>query len=709
MTISSAIRKAGPFPGNGATVAFPFSFKVFAAADLVATQAVAATGAETTLLLTTHYTVALNADQNVNPGGTLTMLTAPPAGYTLTLTSSLAYLQPTDLTNQGGFYPSVINTALDRLTIFVQQLAEALGRSLKTAISTPAGFSTTLPAPVPYALIGWNGAGTGFQNTDPTYSTALATDLAASGGAAKVGFLQSGAGAVLRTIQSKDRDVLSVRDFGAVGDGVTNDAAAIQLAFTAAAGRTVYFPAGTYLCGAQITTSLVSVSVKGDGVGSTRVVFTAASGGFAFLLTGQGIGVPPDQLHFRDMTIESRAAVTSPALGATWSNYQANAQGSVWIKNVNITRRSNGTGSFGAAIRLEKCFVGFIEDVIAVGDDARVSAIGFELVDCVGLRISNVDINRYQTGIRLIVASATQSEGILIRDSFIYDVFQAINVASQAIHINIIGTHLNINGASASSAVSFINVSQSMIQNCLIYAGGNPGDALNQDGVVMLGGAGNIVSNNVFVATIAGNTRDGIRTDSGAAYSTFSGNQFSFHTTGIRVNANSTGNRLLHNEFYLVGTPTIDAGFTTYLQSSTASGIPYPTTTAFSRFCSSAQAVAAATSTPLNFQTVGFDDVTETTTSTFVAKRAGTYVFNAAVTGGQGTATRRIIDLYRNGAAVIRLSDSFADNGTTTITGNSGPIKLASGDVISVNYYSGLADTTAIGALYTYFSGHRIR
>ncbi|MFZ2972231.1 MAG: hypothetical protein WA049_06295 [Ferribacterium limneticum] len=135
MSISSSTRKAGPYNGNGVTVAFPFSFKVFSSADLLVVKTTPA-DVESTLVLTTDYTVSLNADQDSNPGGTVTAVSAPATGYKITITSQVAELQPVVLTNAGGFYPKVINDALDRLTILTQQLAEKVSRAVKVNISS---------------------------------------------------------------------------------------------------------------------------------------------------------------------------------------------------------------------------------------------------------------------------------------------------------------------------------------------------------------------------------------------------------------------------------------------------------------------------------------------------------------------------------------------------------------------------------------------
>lgn len=78
------------------------------------------------------------------------------------------------------------------------------------------------------------------------------TSLVNSAGA--VTFTQAGTGAVPRSVQSKLRESVSVTDFGAIGDGVVDDTAAIQAAINSVSGGgTVYFPPGTYLVSATST------------------------------------------------------------------------------------------------------------------------------------------------------------------------------------------------------------------------------------------------------------------------------------------------------------------------------------------------------------------------------------------------------------------------------------------------------------------------
>jgi len=120
MAINSTTRRAGPFSGDGVTTQFPFGFKVFTSADVLVVRTSSA-GVDTELVLNRDYTVTLSADQTSAPGGQVLCTTALAVGEKLNLTSALAPLQPVQLTNLGGFYPRVIEDALDRLTILLQQ------------------------------------------------------------------------------------------------------------------------------------------------------------------------------------------------------------------------------------------------------------------------------------------------------------------------------------------------------------------------------------------------------------------------------------------------------------------------------------------------------------------------------------------------------------------------------------------------------------
>jgi hypothetical protein len=177
MTISSTTRIAGPFVGNGTASAFPVAFKVFTAGDIDVVRLNTSTGVETTLVLTTDYTVTLNIDQDSNPGGTVTLVAGPLAtGFTLTITSDIANLQPTDLTNQGGFYPEVITDSFDRATIQIQQLAGDVSRSIKVPLSDST-FDMQLPGVAQRAntFVGFDGNGA--LTVQAASSTAVPTSI----------------------------------------------------------------------------------------------------------------------------------------------------------------------------------------------------------------------------------------------------------------------------------------------------------------------------------------------------------------------------------------------------------------------------------------------------------------------------------------------------------------------------------------------------
>ena len=146
MTINSTTRKTSNLVGNGNTAIYPFQFKVFTDADVLVKKLETATSIETTLTLgeSNDYIVTLSDDQNGNPGGSITLKQGGndfnlPSGFQVVITSALEPLQGTDLTNQGGFYPEVINDALDKATILHQQQQDELDRSIKFSLTNTIG------------------------------------------------------------------------------------------------------------------------------------------------------------------------------------------------------------------------------------------------------------------------------------------------------------------------------------------------------------------------------------------------------------------------------------------------------------------------------------------------------------------------------------------------------------------------------------------
>lgn len=134
MTISTTSNEVVA-QGNGLTTSFDFSFPVPLASELFVYYT-DSTGA-ITLIPSSQYTVTGIGTAN---GGAVTYpLSGSPiaTGTSLTIQRVVPYVQLTDLVNQSGYYPNVVENALDYLTMQTQQLAE------QTALSLQVPFSAT--------------------------------------------------------------------------------------------------------------------------------------------------------------------------------------------------------------------------------------------------------------------------------------------------------------------------------------------------------------------------------------------------------------------------------------------------------------------------------------------------------------------------------------------------------------------------------------
>jgi len=186
-------------------------------------------------------------------------------------------------------------------------------------------------------------------------------------------FLQSGTGAAARTIQAKLRDTVSVKDFGATGDGTTDDTAAIQAAIDSLSRGTVFFPNGNYRTTDNVELKSY-VDLQGQGA---RFTCTASwEDGGTFLSDG---GVAVYDIEISGFTFDGGGSWSATAFDHPYDGGSSNTvgfnNGHIGITASNASRNIN------------------IHDNIFKGLEA-----GLEMGNCYDLRIVNNDIQNCGKG-----------------------------------------------------------------------------------------------------------------------------------------------------------------------------------------------------------------------------------------------------------------------------------------------------------------------
>lgn len=186
-------------------------------------------------------------------------------------------------------------------------------------------------------------------NGVPNQTIGTASTNSATGQYAPGTITSAGTGAVARSPQAKALDIISVKDFGALGDGSTNEAPAIQAAIAAAIAAnigTVYFPSGVY----HITSSLSVINLNAGSLNLVGAGQTDVGSTHATVIKGDTGNVIIDTTGSQFVTIRNmslQAGTTTPAvIGVLWARSSTSvfAQFNV-LQNVSIYMGTNSAAN----------------------------------------------------------------------------------------------------------------------------------------------------------------------------------------------------------------------------------------------------------------------------------------------------------------------------------------------------------------------------
>jgi hypothetical protein len=257
---------------------------------------------------------------------------------------------------------------------------------LDSAGRVPSGGEIWLTDSISYKFVLKTSVGVTIATYDnvPGNASGIYATFAASNGASLVGYTQGSGSAVATTVQAKLREVVSVKDFGAVGDGIADDRAAIQNAINYVVGlagsKQLYFPSGTYkLASGQVTIPTCSNLILDAEAASFTGITGAAAG---FVITNGNYN------RYLFGTFESNSTNACISVAPT-------ASGNGGTQNIYSWRSMEGTGGhigFGFRIICDGAFQSGISVGRIIGANVRGFNYGISFeADNTGGGTHNID------------------------------------------------------------------------------------------------------------------------------------------------------------------------------------------------------------------------------------------------------------------------------------------------------------------------------
>lgn len=182
MTVLSTENRV-QYSGDGVSVAFPYAKLFLEQNDLVVVSTNLSTLVDTVRTLNVNYTIVGNVDlSGVYPDGANVVFTVPPTALErITIYRQTDLTQGTDLEENDDLPANVLERALDKLTILLQQISDDVERSIKFSVTSLLGIEISL-TPEASKFIRWNSTANGLENADITGLGSIAIPVALNQG-----------------------------------------------------------------------------------------------------------------------------------------------------------------------------------------------------------------------------------------------------------------------------------------------------------------------------------------------------------------------------------------------------------------------------------------------------------------------------------------------------------------------------------------------
>jgi hypothetical protein len=333
-----------------------------------------------------------------NPIGGITLAQYPPvtdspfSGFHYAIDLSPSFVQITG----GGGTATGMTAQVQPSTVYGKNIAYIQFRNGSNQITTPATFTWTVTGygaenGTPIVSGDNSGAMTPAQmrKLDGLTPGTAATNIVQLDTAAKLPpvdgsqllnipggtFTQGGTGAITQTVQAKVRNTVHVRDFGAVGNGTTDDTAAIQAAInyaqTLTGGTAVWFDGGNYRVTATLTVSVERILLRGSG--GTRITRNTNFGyTLRFYNASRTTSDPMFNVGVRDIEFVSTGNMSNSA------HLQMVACRIGWITGVTVTNGFAGIELLGCgAININDIYIQINKDPITNGQPTTFANFAF--------------------------------------------------------------------------------------------------------------------------------------------------------------------------------------------------------------------------------------------------------------------------------------------------------------------------------------------